>query len=408
MRSIRRAVVSMIVLALASGCTAASSKAREYPAESDAVVEPARFEMHDVECPVVPYDEYRLPESVYIDDYETRFAVGSDSCTNEGLGSIVLLDMDSATSATVLSSPLTHEQGFSIITTRCSDRWIAWEEFAGNEQDDPWNVEWKLYAAPIASEGDAIGEPRLIAESVTSIHSRPLFQVLGDRLYFMTNSMSNSEQEGAVRGSEIQEYDLLTGGQRYVFTSPLNTHTFCAQGDELLVSVYPESANVTERVQVLGLADGKEHFSADLENGDFPVSHWPAHQGGVLVWGELYSPNAWLPRLWLQTDGGKRFVLTDTGSDPCFVGSLLVYETANLDGPGGVPWPTINVLDTTSGEHYVLLRTPGSMELPGYMLLAAQPPMESVLVVADTVFGGDAVEMSGTWVRRYHLQVPTM
>lgn len=401
MKIVRQIIVGAVVLVLSSGCTAASVETRASSADSDAVDAPPIYPLHDVDCPAVPYDEYRLPESVCIDDYDTRFAVGSDSWSNQGLGSIVLLDMDTATTATVVPSPQTDAEEFTIITTRCSDRWIAWEEFAGSEQTDPWNVRWKLYAAPIAGEGVAVGQPCLIAESVTSIHSRPLFQVMGDRVYYMTNSAPNPEQEGAVRGSEIKERDLLTGAQREVFTSKLNTHTFCAQADELLVSLYVDTQSQDEQVRVIDLASGKTRFSANLANAPAEVSHWPAYQDGTLVWGELYSPNIWIPRLRMQAADGTRFALAEAGSDPCFVGSRLVYETSTLHGPANVPWPTINVLDISTGEHYVLLRTPGSMELVGLTLLPAQPPAESVLVVSGTVFGGEAVEGSGMWVRRY-------
>lgn len=390
-----------VVLALSSGCAAASVESHDTSPASDADDVLSAYPLQDVDCPVVPHDEYRLPESVNIDDYDTRFAVGSDSWTNQGRGSIVLLDLDDGTTSTVVPSPQTDAEEFTIITTRCSNRWIAWEEFAGSEQDDPWNVRWELYAARIAGEGMTVDQPQLIAESTTSIRSRPLFQVMDDRLYYMTNSSPNPEQEGAVRGSEINECDLLTGEQREVFTSKLNVHTFCAQKDELLVSLYVDAQSTEEQVRVIDLASGETRFTADLDNAPAEVSHWPAYRDGTLVWGELYSPNIWVPRLRMQTSDGTRFALAEAGSDPCFVGARLVYETSALNGPANVPWPTINVLDTLTGEHYVLLRTPGSMERVGFTLLPAQPPADDTLVVTGTVFGGEAVEESGTWVRRY-------
>lgn len=401
MKIICHVISGAVVLALASGCMTAPIETKDSSSGSGTVDELATFPLSEVDCPSVPYDEYRLPESVCIDDYDTRFAVGSDAWAGGGDGSVVLLDMDAATTVTVVPSSRTEEEGFSIITTRCSDRWIAWEEYAGSEQFDPWNVMWKLYAASIADDGAAVGEPHLVAESMTSIHSRPLFQVMGDRLYYMTNSAPNPEQEGAVHGSEITECDLLTGEQREVFSSQLHTHTFCAQEDEVVVSLYVDDQSNAEQVRVIGLASGETRFTADLANTSAEVSHWPAYLDGTLVWGELYSPNVWIPRLRMMTAEGRRFALAEAGSDPCFVGSRLVYETSTLHGPASVPWPTINVLDVATGEHYVLLRTPGSAELVGLTLLPAQPPAESALVVSGTVFGGEDVAGSGTWVRRY-------
>lgn len=401
MKVVWRIVWAGVALALSCGCTPASVKVSESSVGSVTADEPTPLPLKEVDCPAVPYDEYRLPESVDISDYESRFAVGSDSWSNEGQGSIVLLDMDTGAAATVVAAPQAGTEGFIVISTRCSDRWIAWEELAGNEQDDPWNVKWRLYAAPIAGNGVAVGQPVLVSKSVTSIHSRPLFQVVDDRLYYMTNSAPNPEQEGAVRGCVIKECELATGTQREVFTSKMNAHTFCAQAGELLVSLYVDVQSPNEQFRVVELSSGDTLFSVDLANAPAEVSHWPAYQDGTLVWGELYSPNVWIPRLRLQTADGTRFTLTESGSDPCFVGSRLVYETSTLRGPGGVPWPTINVLDVATREHYVLLRTPGSIELVGLTMPMAQPAAESTLVVSGTVFGGEKVEGSGTWVRRY-------
>jgi len=401
MKVVWRIVWVGVVLALSCGCAPASVEVAEPSVGPVTVDEPARFPLKEVDCPAVPYDEFRLPESVNIDDYDSRFAVGSDSWSNEGRGSIVLLDMDAGTTATVIPSPQTEEAEFTIITTRCSDEWIAWEEYAGSEQYDPWNVRWRLYAAPILDEDVAVGSPVLIAESITSIHSRPLFQVKDDRLYYMTNSAPNPEQEGAVRGCAIKEYDLIVGTQRDVFTSTMNAHTFSVQTDEVLVSLWIDCQHPDEQFRVIDLASGETRFAADLGNAPAEVSHWPAYRNGTLVWGELYSPRVWVPRLRIQTADGDRYALAEAGSDPCFVGSKLVYETSTVNGPANVPWPTINVLDILTGEHYVLLRTPGSIERVGLMLLPGQPPADSVLVVAGTVFGGDTVEGSGTWVRRY-------
>lgn len=400
MKVVRCVISGAVVLALSSGCATASLKSHDTSAVSDAGDALPAYPLREVDCPTIPYDEYRLSETVYIGDFDTRFAVGIDS-SSQGLASIVLLDLDDGDTSTVVPSPQTDVEGFSIITTRCSDRWIAWEEYAGSEQDDPWNVRWTLYAAPIEGEGTAVGQPRLIAESMTSIHSRPLFQVMDDRLFYMTNSSPNPEQEGAVRGSEITECDLLTGEQREVFASKMNAHTFCAQQGELLVSLYVDTQSTEEQVRVIDLASGEPRFTADLGNAPAEVSHWPAYRDGTLVWGELYSPNVWVPRLRMQAADGTRFALAEAGSDPCFVGSRLVYETSALNGPANVPWPTINVLDILTGEHYVLLRTPGSMERVGLTLLPAQPPSDSTLVLTGTVFGGASVEGSGTWVRRY-------
>ncbi|MRS12054.1 MAG: hypothetical protein EG823_03160 [Actinobacteria bacterium] len=367
--------------------------------ESKREIEP--FPARPINPEAIPFDEFRLPESTYLSDYDTRFAVMVDSWANRGLSAIVLLDMDSGVYGTVLAEPVDAREGFAVLTARCSNTWVAWEELRGDEQGDPWNVRWKLYAAPILDGGPALGDAVLVAESITSIRSRPLFQVLGERLYWMTNTAPNPEQEGAVYGASIQERDLATSADRTVVSSDRTIHTFYVQADEVIFSARVSPEGVEERVTVVGLSDGVERFTHGLENGAAPISHWPTYFERTLVWAELDPPLADVPHLHVRTHEGNEYLLSDAGSDPCFVGSRLVYETQVANGPANVPWPTIEVLDVESGELYVLLETPGSATKPGFTMMPGQPRAESVLVVSDTVFGADGVPDSGTWIRRY-------
>jgi hypothetical protein len=356
-----------------------------------------------VDAPEVRFEEYRLPQSCGIRDYSTRYAVAIDDWANEGQGAIVLLDMDAGASQTVLSAPINVGEGLVAITARCSDQWLAWEEFHGDEQNDRWNVEWKLYAAAISADGLAIGEPVLVAESVTSIRSRPLFQVEDDRLYWMTNSSPNPEQEGAIRASHVEVCDLSTGEKDELVVRNGNMRTFCVQDDELVMSIYCDDEGWQEEVVVAGLDDGAERYRAELGNGDAQVSHWPAYYRGDLLWGELYSVTRFNPRLKLLTRSGDRYLLAEAGSDPCFVGSSVVYESFTTGAPSGLQWPAINVLNLETGTGYELVRSSGSSWAIAWMMPPGQPHSESVLVLTGTVWGEEGTAGVGSWVRRYHL-----
>ncbi|MRR11233.1 hypothetical protein EG835_01810, partial [bacterium] len=272
--------------------------------------------------------------------------------------------MDTGAFSVVVDKP--QNDGFTLITARCSDGWIAWEELKGDEQAQPFDVEWRLYAAPILEDGPSVGSIELVASSVTSIRSRPLFQVVDDTLYWMTNSAPNARQEGAIRGSRVDTYDLRAKTRRVVYETGLNTHTAYIDGGRLVVSVYLDNACSEEQVRAIDLASGQETFRRDLGNGAKDVSHWPTYRKGWIVWGEL-SPAASYPVLMIATEHGERQQLAPQASDPVFVGDLMAFETPS----------SIEVADLNAKERYTLYRQQ-SAEQPLLYLLPAQPWRESV------------------------------
>ncbi|MBN1192923.1 MAG: hypothetical protein JXA36_04440 [Coriobacteriia bacterium] len=336
-------------------------------------------------------------------DYDTRYGIALDNWANEGHGAMMLLDMDSGQNAVVLDEPVGMPDGFIIITVRCSNTWVAWEELRGNEQMDPLGVEWKLWVAPIIQGPDvATGAPVLVAESVTSIRSRPLIQVVGDSVYWMTNSYPNPAQEGAVYRSRINTMDLLTGDKREVFTSDRMVHTYCVQEDELIVSMFVDPEGWDMVVEVVSLSDGGKRFEALLGNED-QVSHWVAYRDESLMWGVLYSPRASYPRLLMRTADGEEYVLDESAADPTLVGSRVVYESFTMGTPANLGWPAIHVLDPETGEHFLLVQTSGSMTDIVWQMMPGEPQQEEVLVVTGSIFGDESEEKTGSWVRRYRL-----
>jgi hypothetical protein len=295
--------------------------------------------------------------------------------------------MDTGSSATVVDEPI--NPGFTLITSRCSNRWVAWEELRGDEQTRPWDVEWRLYAAPIVEIGPSIGPVELVASSTTSIHSRPLFQLVDDTVYWMTNSAPNPRPEGAVRGSKVEAYDLASKNRSTLFETELNTHTAYVTGNQLVVSVCPDSAEPAEQVRVIDLTDGTETLRRDLGNGVKDVSHWPTYHDDYLVWGELGSTSI-RPTLIIAVGDGQRQQLVASASDPVFVGDIMAFETTS----------SVDIADLKTKERYTLYRQIDN-DLLLLSLLPAQPWRESVLVVWGTKYGYPDDPTAATWIRRY-------
>lgn len=370
-----------------AGCASTTRGNADIAPVAAAPSKPALYGLVKVQSQGPTYDEYRIPQSCTPGAYDTRFLVAADGWANEGRGSLGVLDMDTNSFATVVDKPI--NEGFTLITSRGSNRWVAWEEMRGNEQTEPWDIEWRLYAAPILEDGPSIGPAELVASSVTSIHSRPLFQVVDDTVYWLTNSAPNPRQEGAVRGSLVKSFDLVAKERRVLYQSNLNTHTAYVSGNQLIVSAYLDSAKPAQQVRVIDLASGVEAYRRDLDNGNKDISHWPTYREGYLVWGELGSTSV-RPTLMIASGDEERRQLTSQASDPVFVGDSMAFETTS----------SIDVANLLTKERYTLYRQVRS-DQPLLYVLPAQPWRESVLVIWGTNFGHPDDPAAATIVRRY-------
>lgn len=387
MRRIALAGLAVVLCVSGVGCGHAPGDEREAEPLEEAHPQSPAFGFVSIASPEPQYEEYRIPQSCTPGAYGARFLVAADSWANAGRGSVGLLDMNTGVFSIVIDEP--QNDGFTLITSRCSDGWIAWEELRGDEQDRPLDVEWRLYAAPILEDGPSVGPIELIASSVTSIHSRPLFQLVDDTLYWMTNSAPNPRQEGAVRGSRVDAYDLRAKTRRVVYETGLNTHTAYVDGSQLIVSVYLDAARPDEQVRVIDLASGHETFRRDLENGTKDVSHWPTYREGRVVWGEL-APTASRPVLMIATEHGEPQQLALRASDPVFVGDFMAFETPS----------SIEVANLNTKERYTLYSQQSAEQLLLY-LLPAQPWRESELVAWGTCYSHPDDPAGATFVRRY-------
>lgn len=304
------------------------------------------------------FKEFRLPGLHKLGGVGKRIAAftGPDA-TVFGDAPVVLMDLETGRHEVARPHAVGWEERYGVLGLKCSDSWVAWEELRGDEVEDPLDCEWKLYAAPVDAKSLKLGEPVLVAESVVSMQGRPLFAVLGDEVFWMTNSAPNPKQEGAVRGARIDARRLPDGPVRTVFESKHNLASMSESEGKLLVCELPSKDSKSEVLHVVDPKSGAVERSLDLRNGEAEVSHLPKVHGGLAAWAVM--PDAETDETMLLvgtgTDGGQQ--LDTRGMDPVLVGPYVVYETLSADvasGGAGSLVQRIRGYDPRTGEVFTI------------------------------------------------------
>ncbi|GAB4286849.1 MAG: hypothetical protein Kow0067_11140 [Coriobacteriia bacterium] len=358
----------------------------------------------ETSAPPIEMDEYRLPAGAFLKGHASRMAVFHDSnFDGSGGNRIRLLDLVTGEHAVVVPGALEPSGDFTILGVRCSDEWIVWEEELGDVLLHPLDGEWRLWAAPIIpGETPRVGEPVKVRGIVsTAVESRPLFSVVGDQLYYMTNQAPNAKQEGVVRGARIRVVDLGTGEERVVYQTTRNMMTFVVQDGCLVMSEWVSTDSEAIELVVYDLQSERVVERAPLDNRK-QVSHYPVYDGDVMAWAEL-DDDLPRPRLYIKGPDGSVLLLDDTGGDPLLVGGCIVYEahprTQVLTGY----WKEhaqLRVYDPVTRTRFVLTDV---AEGEGWQGGIGIPSSESTLVVSvDTPPG--LADSKGTIVRVYHFR----
>jgi len=350
-----------------------------------------------MEAPELAYTEWRLGDNAMLQDHDERFAVLFDN-NFDGIGGmrIRLLDMETGTHRVVVPDTIDRAEGFTMTGLHCSDEWVVWEELRGDEMNDPLNVEWRLWAAPIDAAGTAVGTPALIRKSVVSIRTRPLFQADGQTVYVMSNTFPNAKQEGATYRSSIVAIDLETRVEHEIYTSERMLHAFSVMGDELTVAEYVDYETKRARICVLGLDDGIERFVYEPDGPG--LSHWPVFWKDTLLWSRDDGSNDPWPSLWCLVNDGTAFKLAEDGLDPVVAGPYVFYR-----GYPDTRSATITGLELATMRTFELLRTGVGLERYWQPMINGKQDAH-MLVVWRQVFAADVgAERGGTYVRRYYV-----
>jgi len=409
-RPIRRAV-SLVVLGLygvlVAGCGVTGAEGAdqsgggqgEVATETAAATTVGVYESVECTAPDLVYDEYWFPANMHLKTCSERYAVLYESATDREMNSLRLLDFETGENAVLVQGERALADNHLVLGAACSDDWLVWEEMSGNEYEDPFNVHWRVLAAPIEDTDLSLGESVLVTQSVTAAWSRPLMQVVGDTLYWMNNAFPNPRQESVAYRSRVVAHDLGTGASTEVYGDIHMTHVFQAQGDDLVVVRSLDNWTSAMECVVSGLQDGVERLRVDLQN-TYDVAHWPAYQDGNLLWSADDGPDELYPSVFLRDSSGERYRVSEAGCDPCFVAGKVVHEEDVLGAPGGVSWPSVKVLDLETHQRYTLIKTSGVSDEVWWHLLPGQPASDSRVVI----FGHRFNDEPAFFIRRYTLE----
>jgi hypothetical protein len=240
-----------------------------------------------------------------------------------------LLDAEHVVMRRALSGAVTPLEGWCISEVEVSDSWIAWVELAPGD-DLVQEVEWRLYAAPLDRAALALGEPRLIASALNTQTQRPLFDITGTRLVWLSTTWASQSTVGVSR-LLVRRLDApdepaeLYRSQRGMLT------TVSTRGERVVVTEVPRKGAVRTRILVVDLnGRARAAYTVPTRCG---LSHWPAWRNGWLAWSPFPDGESGDPITYLRSKSGRVYRSGEMAGDPLFVGGFLFYEAAyTIDG----------------------------------------------------------------------------
>lgn len=334
------AVAALGALLVSTGCgshTAAQQPSTEKPMPSRAGAEtaPRPIQTSEAVPPKVAAKDFSIPGQWNLGGTSRRFAAFKGTETSAfGDAPILVLNLQSGSHAVVREHAVNWQKRYGVLGLRCSDGWIVWEELRGNEQKAPYDCEWKLYAAKIENDGRAASEPILLDESITSIATRPLFALIGDEVFWMTNSAPSGHQEGTVWGSRIKGRRLPDGETRTVFEAGTNIAALSESEGRLIATQFVDNDSDEVVVKVVDPATGTVVSEFEPRNGASRIAHFPKVHGNARAWTLLDAPDTDETTL-LYSDETTSGVLEGDAIDPVIVGRYLFYETLRVERTAG-------------------------------------------------------------------------
>ena len=273
----------------------------------------------------LPFREYRRAGSWRVPDLTDRTAVLMRNAGEHQ--QLWLMDLSNGRTRQVFARATNAKPGFWIGSVHLSDRWLVWEEVGpGDDLAEP--VDWKLYAAPLPRASLTAGKPILIASASNAEASRPLFDVSGSRLAWVSTAWGS---RGTAARSQLTVRDLDSGRRQVLYRAHGVLDTVNLRGDQAIVGETPQQGARATRFKVLELAGGGPVAGFEV-GSEYSLSHWPAWRDGWLAWAPFPTATATYPLLYVRDPSGRTYTEGGFAVDPCFVGPYLFFHTQR-DGP---------------------------------------------------------------------------
>jgi hypothetical protein len=222
-----------------------------------------------------------------------------------------------------------------------SEAWVAWEELERGD-DLREAVTWRLFAAPRQDSGLGIGKPRVVASASSRRASRPLFDLDGSRLVWITTPV---EGQSAGR-SRVMMRDLVAGEERVLYKAGGALGTVGFTDGRVVVTETPSTASSPEKAKRFLALDaelGRVEGRIDVPS-TYGLAHWPAWRNGWLIWAPFPSSDATYPELYLRSASGRVYGEGGVGVDPCIVGDYVFYQSDRNVAPGAAAVAEVRVL----------------------------------------------------------------
>ena len=274
----------------------------------------------------LPFREYRRPGSWRVPDLTDHTAALMKNAGEHQ--QLWLMDLSNGRTRQVFARATDARPGFWIGSVHLSDGWLAWEEVGpGDDLAEP--VDWKLYAAPLGRASLSAGKPMLVASASNAEATRPVFDVSGSRLAWVSTAWASA---GTAARSQLTVRDLASGRRLISYRSEGVLDTVNLRGDQAILGETPRSGAPATRFRVLDLAGGD--LLAGFEVGsEHALSHWPAWRDGWLAWTPFPTRDATYPWLYVRDPSGRTYTEGGLAVDPCFVGPYLFYQTTHHGRP---------------------------------------------------------------------------
>jgi len=235
---------------------------------------------------------------------------------------LYLMDLAQLQPQLVRAWPVNRQAGFIMLSAETSDTWLVWEEVA-NGDDLRRPTSWKLYAGGIQRPELRLDQPILVDSGRTPTHSRPLFDICGDRLLWAITS------PGKPATTVLTAVDLRR--RSTLFSLHLNgvASSLTTAGDEAWVTMLEHAGNPAARLRCFNSTSGKELPDLCLNNPS-QLSHWTARGLGWTAWALFPSPEEPHPTLYARDPRGTLHKVLDNANDPCFAGNHLVFDQCTM------------------------------------------------------------------------------